>query len=342
MNRVLNYFLFAILGLLFTLGIPALSAPPTHIVSESSALIQQGKEDYQAGRFTEAVAVWQQAAAQYDREGKPLNRALALNYLSLAYQELGEWEDAERAIATSFSLLPETDNSLENTQLRAQVLITQGQLQLALGQGENALETWKKAETLYDRIGYELGTIGTQINQAQAMESLGLYRRSCKTVLQALGVGDLNCETIADEATLKEVLTAFEKQPDSLQGKSLQILGNTFRLTGKLAESQAVLERSLALAKTPQSQSSVYLSLGNTARVMAARNRPQTAQNQTIDPWRCKNYTDNPEAISYYQKAANSPSPLIQIQAKLNLWELQPDALLLTEIQLQLSQLNPS
>ncbi|MGB7272930.1 MAG: CHAT domain-containing protein [Geitlerinemataceae cyanobacterium] len=342
MNRVLNYFLFAILGLLFALGIPALSAPPTPVSSEPSALIQQGKNNYQAGQFAEAVAVLQQAADTYQLEGKPLNRSLALNYLSLAYQELGEWEKAQTAIDISLSLLPETENSDETTQIRAQVLSTQGQLQLALGQGENALDIWKEAATLYDRIGYEPGKIGTQINQAQALESLGLYRRSCKTVLQAFEIGDLNCEAIADETTFDRVLAAFEKQPESLQGEGLRILGNTFRLTGKLTESQAVLERSLALAKTPQSESAAYLSLGNTARVIADRNRPKTARKPTIDPWRCQSETDNPEAISYYQKAAVSPSPLIRIQAQLNGWEIQPDASLLTEIQSQLSQLTPS
>jgi CHAT domain-containing protein len=342
MNRVLNYFLFAILGLLFVLGIPALSAQQTHIASEPATLIQQGKDNYQAGNFTEAVAVLQQAADTYQREGKPLNRSLALNYLSLAYQELGEWEKAQRAIETSLSLLPETDTRPDITQLRAQVFSTQGQLQLALGQAENALETWKNAESLYDRIGYNLGKLGTQINQAQAMESLGLYRRSCATILQGFGIGDVTCEGIQDETTLDRVLTAIENQPESLQGAGLRILGNTFRLTGKLSQSQTFLERSLALAKTPQTESAVYLSLGNTARVMADSDRPKTEQKVTIDPWRCPSFTQNPQAIAYYQKAAISPSPIIKIQAQLNWWEIQPEAALLDEIQSQLSQLPPS
>lgn len=342
MKRIVTYFLLTLLGLLLFLGIPALSTSPNYLASEPATLIQQGKDNYQAGNFTEAVAVLQQAADTYQREGKPLNRSLALNYLSLAYQELGEWEKAQRAIETSLSLLPETDTRPDITQLRAQVFSTQGQLQLALGQAENALKTWKNAESLYDRIGYNLGKLGTQINQAQAMESLGLYRRSCATILQGFGIEDLTCEGIQDEPTLDRVLTAIENQPESLQGAGLRILGNTFRLTGKLSQSQTVLERSLALAKTPQTESAVYLSLGNTARVMADRDRPKTARKPTINPWRCNDNTSAPEAISYYQKAAVSPSPTIRIQAQLNLWEIQPETALLTEIQSQLSQLTPS
>jgi CHAT domain-containing protein len=342
MKPIIRYSLCTLLGLLLFLGIPALSSPPLAPITESTTLIEQGKERYQAAQFTEAVAIFQQAADTYQQEGKLLNRSLALNYLSLSYQELGEWEKAQRAIETSLSLLPETDDRPDITQLRAQVFSTQGQLQLALGQAETALKTWENAESLYDRIGYNLGKLGTQINQAQAMESLGLYRRSCATILQGFGIEDLTCEDIQDEPTLDRVLTAIENQPESLQGAGLRILGNTFRLTGKLSQSRTVLERSLVLAKTPQTESAVYLSLGNTARVMADRDRPKTARKPTIDPWRCHDTTSAPEAVSYYQKAAVSPSPTIRIQAQLNLWEIQPETALLTEIQSQLSQLTPS
>jgi CHAT domain-containing protein len=350
MNRVLNYFLLAMLGLLFVLSIPALSVPPTHLTSEPAALIQQGKENYRSGQFVEAVAVLQQAADIYDRQGKPLNRSLALNYLSLVYQELGRWEDAQTAIATSLSLLPNPDGSREITQLRAQVLSTQGQLQLALGRAEDALDTWQEAEMLYDRLDYTPGKIGMQIDQAQALEALGLYRRSCTTVLQAFGIGDLTCETIADDSTLDRVLTAFQNQPESLQGEGLRILGNTFRLTGKLAQSQTVLERSLELAQTPQAEGAVYLSLGNTARAMgdraatrqADRNRSKTPRSPAVAPRHCQSAIHNPDAVANYQKAAASPSPTIRVQAQLNLWEIQPDASLLTDIQSQLSQLTPS
>ncbi len=357
MKPTIRYCLCTLLGLLLFLGIPALSSPPLTPIAESTTLIEQGKERYQAAQFTEAVALLQQAAETYQQEGKPLNRSLALNYLSLAYQELGRWEDAESAIVTSLSLLPDTGSHNEIIQLRAQVLSTQGQLQLALGQAEDALDTWQAAEALYDRLAYSPGTIGTQINQAQALEALGLYRRSCATVLQAFGISDLTCEAIADESTLDRVslwenriLTAFANQPEALQGEGLRILGNTLRLTGKLAQSQTVLERSLELATTPQAESAAYLSLGNTARALGdriatqqeSRNRPKTPRKESADPWDCQSATDNPEAIAYYQKAAASPSPTIRVQAQLNLWELQPDTALLTDIQSQLSRLSPS
>ena len=343
MNRIFRYFILVILGLSIALAIPAFSAPPAPVLAtEPATLIQQGRDNYQAGQFAEAVARLQQAAAAYERQGKPLNRSLASNYLSLAYQELGQWEDAERAIATSLSLLPETDRDDTTTQLRAQVLGTQGQLQLALGRGEAALETWLEAQTLYDRLEYTSGSLGTQINQAQALESLGLYRRSCEIVLRGFGIEELTCAEIADEPTLDRVLAAFENQPESLQGAGLRILGNTFRLTGKLTQSQRVLDKSLALAKTPQTRSAVYLSLGNTARAAGDRLQERVDRDYTTAPWRCDRPTQNPEAVADYQQAAASPSPIVRLQAALNLREIQPDGTSALDIEAQLSQLAAS
>ncbi|MBD2544630.1 MULTISPECIES: hypothetical protein [Planktothricoides] len=58
----------------------------------------------------------------------------------------------------------------------AQALNTQGSLQLAQGQTQQALETSIKAESVYEKANNETGKLGSQINQAQALQSLGQYR----------------------------------------------------------------------------------------------------------------------------------------------------------------------
>ena len=58
----------------------------------------------------------------------------------------------------------------------AQALNTQGSLQLAQGQTQQALETSIKAESVYEKDNNETGQLGSQINQAQALQSLGQYR----------------------------------------------------------------------------------------------------------------------------------------------------------------------
>jgi len=62
----------------------------------------------------------------------------------------------------------------------AQALNTQGSLQLAQGQTQQALETSMKAESVYEKANNETGKLGSQINQAQALQSLGQYRQDKK------------------------------------------------------------------------------------------------------------------------------------------------------------------
>ncbi len=73
--------------------------------SHSFQLVQQGKERYQLGDFTQAVALWQQAATAFAERGDNLNQAMVLSNLALAYQQLGNWIEANHAIAKALELL---------------------------------------------------------------------------------------------------------------------------------------------------------------------------------------------------------------------------------------------
>ena len=68
-------------------------------------LVEQGRKLYQARQFEEAATVWQQTADAFAGRGDSLNQAMALSNLSLTYQQLGKWDEAQVAIAKSFSLL---------------------------------------------------------------------------------------------------------------------------------------------------------------------------------------------------------------------------------------------
>ena len=119
-------------------------------------LVQQGKNLYEAERFSEAVKILQQAVTAFKAVGDKLNQAMTLGNLSLAYQQLGQWNEAEKAIASSLNLLGyseqrgEAKNSqIQNLQILAQVLDVKGRLQLARGQTELALTTWGQAADIY-------------------------------------------------------------------------------------------------------------------------------------------------------------------------------------------------
>ncbi|MEL7329163.1 MAG: CHAT domain-containing protein, partial [Cyanobacteria bacterium J06559_1] len=137
-----------------------------------------------------------------------------------------------------------------NPMLWAQVLNTQAGLEYHLGQAEAALELWEQAEDFYQLADDESGQLGAQINQAQALQSLGFYRRSRQQL-----------ETISD--TLADM-------PDSeLKVNGLRTLGNALQVLGDLSASRATLFESANIAidiSSTNELSATYLSLGRTAR----------------------------------------------------------------------------
>ncbi len=251
----------------------AIAATPTDVTQ----WLQQGRESYQAGQFTAAKDYWQQAvnAAQ-----SGLDRALALSYLSLAYQQLGQLTEAQSAIAASLAWLQARDRPpvAGQTAALAQALNTQGSLQLAQGLAEAALATWKQAAATYAQAGDEAGRVGSLVNQVQALQALGLY-------LQA-------------RRTLADIEQAIQQQTDPhVKAVALHSLGDTLRAIGDTEGSQRVLTAGLAVAQAANlDDSEILLSLGNTAFA-----RQDTAT-----------------ALKLYEQAMRSPVLLTKTQAQLN------------------------
>ncbi|MDF5711118.1 MAG: CHAT domain-containing protein [Nostoc sp. S4] len=233
--------------------------------------LEQARNLYRSGRFAQAVTIWQTAAQQYHTQGDRLNEALSLSYLSLAQQELNQWEAASQSIEQSVKLL-QTITPPADAILWAQILNTRGNLQLHTGKAEIALESWQQAEKYYELAGDKMGSLGSQINQAQALQSLGFYRRS-KQQLEAL----------------TQKLAAM---PDSeIKVSGLRSLGLALQMIGDPGKSQQVLEQSLAIARkleTTPELSSILLNLGKTAIDLqdpeAALNYFEQAQQVATNP----------------------------------------------------------
>ena len=275
--------------------------------------LEQGRTFYKAGRIAEAAAVWKQAAQGYDALGEPLNQALCLSYLASAYQDLGQLQDAQKVIFQSLELITNNkQQTTNNKQILAQALNTQGSLQLAMGQTEAALNTWKQAENAYADAGDKAGMLGSLINQAQALQTLGLYRQA--------------------QTTLEQVNEKLQAQPNSfLKASGLQSLGVALQVVGDLQKSQAVLEQSLAITQSVDSSSdtsSILFSLGNTVRALQ----------------------DYEKALELYQKAVTTATnPTTKVEAQLNqlsvlvqLKKWETAQALLPQIQSNLSNLPPS
>jgi tetratricopeptide (TPR) repeat protein len=151
---------------------PVKASPPaiTPVLSSSqpSKGLELGRKLYQLGSFAEAITAWQTAAQQYHIQGDRLNEALSLSYLSLAQQELNQWEAAKQSIKQSLTILPTAKPSADAI-IWAQILNSQANLQLRTGQAETAIENWQQAQKYYEQAGDRIGSLGSQINQAQAL-----------------------------------------------------------------------------------------------------------------------------------------------------------------------------
>jgi CHAT domain-containing protein/tetratricopeptide (TPR) repeat protein len=249
--------------------------------SNASQLVQEALQRYQSGQFAAAVTVWQQAADAFAAQADHLNQAMVLSNLALAYHQLGQWSEANEAIATSLQFLQSKGVGSDRLKILAQALNTQGKLQLAQGQAEQALSTWQKATETYQQVGDKTGVARSLINQAQALRVLGFYQRVKDTLEQASQI--------------------LQDQPESaIKAAGLLSFGDALRLVGDLGKSQEVLQQSLTISQQLQSPSAItaaLLSLGNTTY---AQQQPD-------------------QAFKYYQQAiATSTSPTTTLQAQLN------------------------
>jgi CHAT domain-containing protein/tetratricopeptide (TPR) repeat protein len=271
--------------------------------------LQRGKELYDAGLFTEAIKILQLAAKNYQTQGNQLGQAVSFSNIALGYQKLGLWQQANESVTESLKLL---ENTQKNSLVLAQTLDIQGSIQLELGQADQALKTWQRGEAIYKQLNYQSGVIGARINQAQAWQVLGFYRKALKSLM--------------------ELKTVLQSQPNSVTKViELHSLGDTLQLVGDLQQSRQVLEESLEIAKSLQSIaqiSSILFSLGNTARAQQ----------------------DTKAALNYYQQTAQqAPDIITKIQAEINHLTLliatkQQSAAqtLLPHIKSQLTNLPPS
>jgi len=257
------------LGLLLVLGLTLGRSQRAWTLDAAQAL-------YEAGRYPDAIAALQQTIATTPPNSP--EQAAAFSNLALVYRELGQLSQAETAIAQSIASLR---NRPATADLLAQALLIQGQLQLRRGDAETAYATWQEATQLAQTANQPALVLQGHINQAQALQTLGLYRQALRVLTQA----QAHLATVTDPR---------------LRVTGERSLGNTLRVLGDFDRARAVLQEGLAQAEQaqlPNEISATLLSLGNTAQ---AANRLQ-------------------EALGFYQRAAaTAPHPQAQIQAQLN------------------------
>ncbi|MEB3356062.1 MAG: CHAT domain-containing protein [Synechococcales bacterium] len=301
--RISGYFCLGLMALLMVVGLPAIAtespqalldnplAEAVTLAAETSQpqagaiALERGKTAYQSGRLQEAAAQWEAAAQFYADRGELVNQALSFNYLSLAYQELGQWDEAAAVITQSLDLMEtlrsEASLKPQELQVLAHAFNTKGQLHLIQGHADMALAVWQQAETTYTLADDAEGVLGSRINQVQALQTLGFFRRA-QDLLEVVGA-------------------ELQSQPDSaLKALSLRSYGVLLYEIGDLAGAQQALAASVAMTEAYGSQqdlSTAWLDLGNTYAALK----------------------DMDTALDAYQRAiALSSSPLGQVEAQLS------------------------
>lgn len=224
--------------------------------ADSQTPLQQGQRLLESGRYAEAAQLWQQVA----QSSGPEQAALAQSYLAIAQQNLGQWRAAQSTLDQGLSNLEGLPNTDLTAAIRARLLNGAGQQALSQGQPEAALAHWQAASAAYADAGDATGHLGSQINQAIALQQLGFYRRSRRQ--------------------LDALRPQIASQPLEVRATALRQLGVAYRLTGDLPQAQHILTESLKASP----QAATYLSMGHLLRaqgdVEAALQQYQRAANQ--------------------------------------------------------------
>ena len=178
---------------------------------------------------------------------------------------------------------------------RAWKLNQQGTELLAQGNANRALAMWEQANKLYTQVKDTEGIIGTQINQAQALQSLGFYRKA--------------------SLSLQTVNTKLQKEPNSaLKVRGLYSLGTALKSLRVLEKKDdnlgaiETLKQALKIAESMGDRDTadkIKLSLGNTIQLLGNDRHS--------------------DAIELYQQLQSSNLPLVKVQAEINLYKLQSE-----------------
>ncbi len=193
---------------------------------------------------------------------------------------------------------------------KAQALNQTAVRQFEQGQAEAALATWQQAQQFYGKANDVEGVLGTQINQAQALQTIGLYRRA--------------------RSLMEDIQSQLNQQPDSsVKALGYQSLGSILQATGYLADSEDMLQKSLEIGQRQGlNTSGTLMTLGNTRR----------AQQNILGAEQ-----------AYGAAIAAASTPLVRLEAQLNQLSLRVDTqqkaqakALLPKIEQDLKAVSPS
>ncbi len=254
--------------LCLTLGIFPIRQTPVVAQSNSAEqLVRSGIEQYKAGKFNEAIALWQQVLSQIKEAP---DRAAVHSNLALAYRQIGQLTEAIEHWEQAIQIYQRQDDETKHRQLpkllteQAQAYNELGQHRRAITLLQSALELARQNKDLPSQAG-ALGTLGN------AYWALGNYEQALDTHQASLQIArQLNSpDYIATSLNNLGNVYISRSQRYRYQANTARVEGDNkenARLT-QLAEQELTAARSAFEQSLRESQA-----LGSIAQVKALLN----------------------------------------------------------------------
>ena len=256
------------------------------------AIAQEGQKRYDAGQFSEAISLWQQAAEAYEKIGDEAGLFKSLINQAQALQNIGSYPRACKTLLQAFSV--------------------------------NVSSTKPKKYNFSSLDGSSTSLKPSFFRKKIITPNSELRTPNSGSVSQP------NCNSEQIEFLLNK-FSENPNSLSLDRAIGLRSLGDVLRRQGQLAESQKALEISLSKAKGSSAEGATQLSLGNTARTLGRQTRNRWNYEQVTEMIASQSQLaalepEQPAIESYNQVVTLSSTPAItKVQAQLNYLSLLLD-----------------
>jgi len=178
-RRVRRFGLFFLISLVFCWMVNALpiwqvNGKVTAQSPPSPQLVKHGIDRYKAGKFTEAIALWQQALPQISAVK---DRAVVYSNLAQAYDQVGQPDQAIAQWEQAIQIYRSQDD-YASRHLLAQLLAEQAQAYSDLGQHQRAITLSQSADAIARKNQDKLAIAAAQGGLGNAHWALGNYEQA--------------------------------------------------------------------------------------------------------------------------------------------------------------------
>ncbi len=282
-RRLYRFSFLLLAGLVLCLTLSILPIRQPSVVAQSNSapqLVRDGIEQYKAGKFNEAIALWQQVLPQIK---EPLDKASVHSNLALAYRQIGQLTEAIAQWEQAIQTYQRQDNQTKHRQL-PKLLTEQAQAYNELGQHRRAITLLQSAIELASQtqdMRAQTAALGTLGN---AYWALGNYEQALETHQKSLQIArQLNSpDYIATSLNNLGNLYISRAQRYRYQANTARVEGDekqNARLT-KLAEQEITAARTAFEQSLHESQA-----LGGVAQVKALLNLNRLLEQTASPDW---------------------------------------------------------